>query len=60
MITANNMQNYRIYKGVKIEYFYNGTKREYQTTFANIGRYTTLADIKKLITQAIKSGKYQL
>ena len=47
-------QNYRMYKGIKIEYYYNGTKREYQTTFANIGRYTTLKTIQELITSKLK------
>lgn len=42
-----------MYKGVKIEYFYNGTKREYQTTFANIGRYSTLKTIKYFINRAL-------
>lgn len=43
----------RIYKGVKIEYLYNGTKREYQTTYANIGRYGTLKEIQNRITQVL-------
>lgn len=47
------MQNYRIYKGIKIEYFYNGTKREYETIFKNIGRYGTLKEIERLITKAL-------
>lgn len=48
-------QNYRIYKGVKIEYHYNGTKREYQTTFRNIGRYGTLKKIQELINKELKT-----
>ncbi len=47
---------YRIYKGVKIEYYYHGTERHYQTTFANIGRYTTLKEIQKQITLALKKN----
>lgn len=45
--------NFRIYKGVRIEYYYNGTKREYQTQYANIGRYGTLKEIQNRITLAL-------
>lgn len=47
------MKDHIMYKGVKIEYFYNGTKREYQTTFANIGRYSTLKTIKYFINKEL-------
>jgi len=47
--------NFRMYKGIKIEYHYNGTRREYQTTFANIGRYGTLKMIQDLITLKLKT-----
>jgi len=47
-------ENYRMYKGIKIEYYYNGCKRDYQTTFANIGRYSTLKEIQKRISEELK------
>lgn len=50
-------QNFRMYKGVKIEYLFNGIKREYQTTFANIGHYGTLKQIKNIINKELKLYK---
>lgn len=47
-------ETFRMYKGIKIEYIYNGTQREYQTSFRNIGRYSTLKKIKEIITKTIK------
>lgn len=49
-----NTQTYRIYKGIKIEHIDYGPKREYQTTFANIGRYSTLKTICHMINMQLK------
>ena len=45
MIQNTKQLDYRVYKGVKIEYVYCGIKREYQVVDYNIGRYTTLKSI---------------
>lgn len=50
----NLRNNFRMYKGVKIEYYYYGCERHYQTTFANIGRYSTLKEIQKRISEELK------